>query len=213
MTTEFDIGSEVDCSDGVCGHLTRVVLDPVARAVTQLVVQPRHRHDPGRLVPIKYVSSGGATIRLNCTKAQFETFDDADETQFILGDRGELGYGQGNYAWMPYYGLDLDSTEQRRPTPGVEKFTYDHVPVGEVEIRRGDRVHASDGEIGCVEGLVVDPRTHGVTHLLLQEGHLWGKKTVAIPVADAARIGDGVRLTLTKDQVRDLPSIEVDPPQ
>ena len=33
-TTEFTIGSEVACSDGVCGELTRVVVDPVARALT-----------------------------------------------------------------------------------------------------------------------------------------------------------------------------------
>jgi len=41
--TEFIIGSEVACSDGVCGDLRRVVIDPVARAVTHLVVEPRHR--------------------------------------------------------------------------------------------------------------------------------------------------------------------------
>ena len=37
-------------------------------------------------------------------------------------------------------------------------------------------------KIGKVEGLVIEP-THGhVTHVLLQEGHLWGRKEVAIPI-------------------------------
>jgi hypothetical protein len=36
-----------------------------------------------------------------------------------------------------------------------------------VKIRRGQRVHASDGEIGKVRGLVVDPDDDSVTHVLL----------------------------------------------
>ena len=40
--TPFRIGADAVCADGVCGKVTRVVVDPVARAVTHLVVQPRH---------------------------------------------------------------------------------------------------------------------------------------------------------------------------
>jgi hypothetical protein len=36
--TEFTIGSEVCSSDGPCGVLARVVIDPVARAPAHLVV-------------------------------------------------------------------------------------------------------------------------------------------------------------------------------
>jgi hypothetical protein len=36
--TPFVIGSDVSCSDGPCGSVTRVVVDPVARSVTDLVV-------------------------------------------------------------------------------------------------------------------------------------------------------------------------------
>ena len=37
-STEFTIGSEVCSSDGPCGELRRVVIDPVAGAPTHLVV-------------------------------------------------------------------------------------------------------------------------------------------------------------------------------
>jgi len=40
--TEFTIASEVSCSDGVRGELGRVVVDPVAKALTHLVVEPKH---------------------------------------------------------------------------------------------------------------------------------------------------------------------------
>ena len=39
-TTRFVIGAEVSCSDGACGRVRRVVVDPVAEAVTHLVAGP-----------------------------------------------------------------------------------------------------------------------------------------------------------------------------
>jgi hypothetical protein len=92
---------------------------------------------------------------------------------------------------------------------GAHKVSQDRVPVGEVEIRRGDPVHANDGAIGRVGGLVVDPRDHHVTHVLLDEGHLWGEKRVAIPIGVVKRLDLGIRLELSKDQVRDLPPVEL----
>ena len=87
---------------------------------------------------------------------------------------------------------------------------HDSVPLSDVEIRRGDHVHATDGTIGKVHGLIIDPRDHNVTHFLLEEGHLWGHKTVAIPITAVDRLDDGVRVNLTVDQVRDLPPVEHD---
>ena len=88
--------------------------------------------------------------------------------------------------------------------------TTDRVPLGEVEVRRGEHVSATDGEIGRVRGLVIDPGDHCVTHVLLDEGHLWGQKRVAIPISAVKDVAAGVRLNLTKDEVRDLPPVEVD---
>ena len=77
-------------------------------------------------------------------------------------------------------------------------------------VRRDEVVHASDGEIGRVEGLVIDPGDQHVTHLLLQEGHLFGHKDVAIPIGAITRIDDGVWLTLTKREIEQLPPTEVE---
>ena len=119
---------------------------------------------------------------------------------------------------LPYYGLRTDAAgfagmPQRRISPRVK--LHDRVPVGEVAVRRGEHVHATDGHIGRVKGLVIDPADHHVTHFLLDEGHLWGQKTVAIPIGAVTHIEDGVRLNLTKDQVRDCrrsPSTSEPPP-
>ena len=48
-----------------------------------------------------------------------------------------------------------------------------------------------------------------VTHLLLQEGHLWGGKQVAIPIIVVIGVEDGIRLSISKQEVKDLPSVNV----
>jgi hypothetical protein len=56
---------------------------------------------------------------------------------------------------------------------------------------------------------VVDPADHHVTHVLLDEGHLWGKKRVAIPIGAVSKIGYEVQVSLTKDQLRELPDVNL----
>jgi hypothetical protein len=59
---------------------------------------------------------------------------------------------------------------------------------------------------------VVDPADHHVTHVLVDEGHLWGKKEVAIPIGAITDVDNGVRISLTKDEVTDLPPVELGHP-
>jgi hypothetical protein len=61
-----------------------------------------------------------------------------------------------------------------------------------------------------VSGLVVDPNDHHVTHVLLEQGHLWGKKEVTIPITAVKDVVDeGVRLNLARDEVRGLPPVDL----
>jgi sporulation protein YlmC with PRC-barrel domain len=208
---EFDIGSEVACSDGVCGTLSRLVVDPGTQAVTHLVVEPRHHRPKGHLVPIRFVTSAGKRIELSCTRAQFEVFEAAEEieTDYLPGGQDIIG---GDSVVMPYGALRPATMPVSVLRPGAGARTEDRVPSGEVDVRRGEAVHATDGEIGRIEGLVITPDDHHVTHILLQEGHLWGRKQVAIPIGSVTRVGDTISLKLSKDEVRDLPAIDVDHP-
>ena len=96
------------------------------------------------------------------------------------------------------------------PAPGAWRrtaVTEDVIPAGEDEVRPGDRVHAVDGEIGRVQGFLVNPGDDRVTHVLLQEGHLWGHKKVAIPISAVTGVDAGIRLSLTREQVGQLPPV------
>jgi sporulation protein YlmC with PRC-barrel domain len=216
--TQFTIGAEVSCTDGVCGKVSRVVVDPVARAVTHLVVEPKHRLGLGRLVPLGLVDAASDGIRLRCTLAEFGQLEAAEETQFLPGGSGYGTYGPQQAIFLPYYGLGVGGGLGMGMGGGMGMgnvplpVTYDKVPLDEVEVRRGEHVHAADGNIGRVQGLVIDPSDHHVTHVLLQEGHLWGRKEVAIPISAVTGVDDGIRLSITKQQVQDLPPVDLDHP-
>lgn len=219
---QFTIGSEVACADGACGELTRVVIDPVARTLTHLVVAPADRAQVARLAPVELVDSTASELRLRCTMSEFEALEEAEETQFLSGASGPWGYQQDQMLSLPYYGLGMGMGGLDMGAGvgigglgiggggiGPHEIVSERVPVGEVDVRRGEHVHATDGAIGRVQGLIIDPADHHVTHVLLDEGHLWGQKRVAIPISAVTSVDDGVRLNLKKDEVRDLPPVDV----
>jgi hypothetical protein len=197
---QFTIGAEATCTDGACGEVIRVVVDPMARSVTHVVVEPKHRRGLGKLVPLDLVESTVGGLRLRCSSADLQALESAETTQFLPGMEGYPGYAEEDVLAWPYYGGNASLP-----------VTFDTLPVDEVAVRRGDQVHATDGRIGHVEGLVVDAATRHVTHVLLQEGHLWGRKEVAVPIASVASVDDGIRLNISKQEVADLPPVGDEP--
>lgn len=211
-TVRFPIGAGVSTSEGgVCGDLVRVVVDPIARIVTHLVVEPKHRQGLGRLVPIDLVDVGGDGVRLSCDAAAFDALEEAEEMQFLPGTGMGLGYGPEEVWGRPYYGLALGYDAGLGLGSVPQAVVYDRIPIGEIEIRRGEPVQATDGDVGKVQGVVIDPADHHMTHLLLQEGHLWGKKDVAIPIGAVVSVEDGIVLSLSKEELGALPAISLDP--
>ena len=213
MIRLLSIGAVTVGSDGYRGEVRAAVIDPVAATVTHVVVEPEGRSGLARLVPLGLIETdtdsdsdvGAASgqLRLRCTQTEFMNLDPAEETlaEFAVGQTvpvqllppGWRGTGEpvargGDILRIP------------------ERETVDVVPAGEVEEHGGDHVHATDGDIGQLRAFRIDPPSGRVTHVLLGEGHLWGRKEVAIPFDKIAGFDQGIRLSLTKKQVQDLPS-------
>jgi sporulation protein YlmC with PRC-barrel domain len=215
MAAEFTMGAKASCTDGYCGEVSRTILDPAARTVTHLVIEPRHRQTVGRLVPIELVDTTAGEIRLRCTLAQFERLDAAEDVE--LAEGAGYGGGYGDAGAVQGYG-DVGGMGVGGSVSGMgigagighrtRTVVTDAVPLGETEVARHDSVHAVDGEIGKVEGFVIHPGTHKVTHVLLQKGHLWGRREVAIPASAISSVDDGIRLNITKQQVAGLPPLD-----
>jgi sporulation protein YlmC with PRC-barrel domain len=208
MPTEFTMGARASCTDGFCGVVSRTILDPAAGTVTHLVIEPHHRHESGRLVPVQLIDETAGEIRLRCTLAEFGGLDPAEDID-LAGD--EYSGGQAAAAFSMPHDFGMAGRASSTGLGARQRILVSHaVPMGETEVQRHEHVHATDGWIGQVEGFVVNPADHTVTHVLLKEGHPWGRKQVAIPASAIASVKDGIRLTISKKQVEDLPPLSVD---
>jgi sporulation protein YlmC with PRC-barrel domain len=206
---ELVIGSDIRCADGFRGEVRCVVVDPAARTVTHLVVEPKGRLGLARLVPLELVEVTGDEIGLRCTEAEFKDLAPAEETlaEFVPGYEAPVQLLTPG--WQDAGGLVVDGSTISRIS---KKETISIVPSGEVEERRGDHVRATDGEIGQLRALRIDPRSRQVAHVLLKVGHSGTRKNVAIPFDLVTGFGDGIQLSITKQQVRDLPSVDIGHP-
>jgi hypothetical protein len=201
------IGNDALCSDGYRGEVRAVVIDPAARTVTHIVVEPEGRRGLARLVPLDLVDAASGRIRLRCTEAEFMSLDAAEETlaEFTLGQPVPVQL-------LPpgWRGTGEPSTDGGSILRIDEKETIDVVPSGEVEEHGGDHVHATDGDTGQVRGFRIDSGGGQLTHVLLREGHAWGRRDVAIPFDKVVGLDGGIRLSITRQQVRDLPPVDID---
>jgi len=215
----FRLGADVRCADGECGKLTSLVVGSADDVVTHLVVHGARKGATGKIVPLALVDTqfaGGASddIRLRCTVAEYGGLDAAEATYSYPSDEGYEARPGGSPASWPTYappgvmgapGLPADEGAPQEDTVDV---VADKLP-GEQEVPRGEHAHATDGDIGHVQGIAVDPATGRVTSVLLRTGHLWGRRTVLIPRSAVAAVGaDGFHLDITTGQVRDLPTAD-----
>ena len=203
------IGIDAVCSDGYRGEVRGVVIDPAAGTVTHVVVEPKGRSGLARLVPLDLADVRPDAVELRCTETEFKGLAAAEETlaEFVPGYPVPVQL-------LPPGWRDADEptadggTILRIP----EQETVDLVPADEVEEHRGEHVHATDGDIGHLRALRIDPDSRQVTHVLIREGPVWDRKDVAIPAAQVTGFDDGIRLSITRQQVRDLPSASIDDP-
>jgi sporulation protein YlmC with PRC-barrel domain len=209
----FRLGADVRCTDGVCGTLKSLVIKPGEDAVTHLVVEPPRQHGAGKLVPFRLAAgTPGSEVRLRCTMTEFGGLDAAEAREFVPGTAQWEIYADEPIASWPYYappgvmgapGLPPD------PVVGEQAFTVDTVPdqlPDEDELSSDDHVHATDGHVGHVQGIVVDPGTGRVTFVLVRVRHLLERRTVPVPRSAVAEVdADGFHLNLTTEQVRNLP--------
>jgi hypothetical protein len=91
--------------------------------------------------------------------------------------------------------------------PDADENMSKSLPSGHQAVRGDEHVHSTDGAIGKIRAVMVDAGSGRVTHLLLQEGHLWGKREVAIPWTSVTSLDGGVHLSLTSDAIKGLPPV------
>jgi sporulation protein YlmC with PRC-barrel domain len=207
MDINIPIDAGVGCVDGVCGVSTHIVINPISKKVTHLVVKQKEFPYIERMVPVEWITQTTSNlIQLDCTKEKFGHLELFIETEYVRLEPSDIPPSvpvpfTGRAAYWPY---SLPESERYVP---VE---HERVPPGEFAIRRGARVEATDGHVGQVDEFLVNPKDEHITHLIMREGHLWGQKDVSIPLSAIDHIEENnVHLKLSKSEIEALPAIQI----
>ena len=87
---------------------------------------------------------------------------------------------------------------------------YKSVPKGTLAFEPNAPIKTNEGTVGRLDELLIDEESDEITHLVMKEGHLWGRREVSIPISEIKQIDeDGITLKLSKDQVKNLPDIPI----
>jgi uncharacterized membrane protein/sporulation protein YlmC with PRC-barrel domain len=197
------LNAKVECADGPCGESITVIVNPVTKEVTHFVVRDDKLPPPTqRLVPVEQVAETTSDlVRLSCNRDQVAEMEPFTATEYVEGEMFvPISTVYGEY-YQPY----VVPVEGSKLPMEVER-----IPPGELAVRRGTPVEAADGYVGQVGELLVDPESGQITHLILREGHLFGKKEVMLPLSAIENVlQDTVYLKLDKNAVKQLPAIPV----
>ena len=202
-------------SDGqAVGELADIVIDPVEKRVTHLVVHPQ-KHGESLLVSIECADakSGRTEIALRCTQEEFHAFPSVNDFAYVrLGEApvADLDWDVGatNVLALPSFeGSGMFETALIEQNVGV---VFDRVPKGEVELSRTGSVVTRQGKyVGDIGGFTVDDDEQ-ITHFVLVRGHLWRRREVTIPIGAVDKVEtDTVTVSLTESEIGKLPTHRV----
>jgi hypothetical protein len=218
----FEIGDEVFCEATACGRLSAVTVMPANARLAHLIVDPYPDGEP-RLIPARQAHATAAGLALDCSKDQFDSagtaivthVDPAEAADYVEDElhhrRHRRRHQPGEPSTWPEDGpgpgVPTPSVGAPAPFPGPtpQVEIEVRVPPGEVRVHEDTAVHVSDGELGLVAGVMVRPRDKRLAYILVDAGHLWWRRRVAIPMALVRGVDDsGITVRLSKRQIRDL---------
>jgi sporulation protein YlmC with PRC-barrel domain len=192
---DMPLNVDVYCTDGVCGRSKEVIMDRETDEVTHLVVKVKDSASAEILVPVDLVTKTTPhEIQLRWAKDELAELQPFLKTE-IIEDRVP------RFIVAPYL-MRIEA-----PETGWIAVEREDIPPGELAVRQGARVEATDGRVGKLDEFLVDPANERVSHLVMREGHLWGRRDVTIPVSQIDRLEENaIYLKLNKKQVEALPS-------
>lgn len=196
---KLDPGMTVCASDGCVGTLRDLVVDPITKQLTHLVVDTHDDVRRAHLIPFGAVhpeaTVGRSEVVLLWTCAEVRKAPHAQQEDFVATgavDEGRIGIGPEAVvrAWpffrgcestaAPSYAFGVGRGRDDDAGETIVTTRIEGLPRGTIEIARRTHVVAGDDQcVGRVDGFVVDPG-RGITHLVVEQGHRACNATIPI---------------------------------
>ncbi len=209
------LGFAIEATDGALGHVRDLYFDDEAWVIRYLVVETGDWLS-NRKVLVSPFSMGEPKwnseklpVRLTREQVRASPSIDTDKPvsrQYELSFGGYYAYpnywgstglwGAGYYPWTMYGGLGfggpvtqqvaMQGERQRVAHRGAERSSDDpHLRSCNAVI--GYHIHAADGDIGHVDGMLVDEKTWAIRYLIINTSNWWLGRSLVVLAPDSGR--------------------------
>jgi uncharacterized protein YrrD len=205
---DFNIGAQVRCEDGKCGQLLKVVIDPEAQEVTDLIVERGFLLKDDRVLPIDLVErTTEDEIHLSITSDELSHFEAYDEKAFeVPAPASQLpgAYERSEAVkWTPImapYGV----VTSKPIIPVVRQRVHEGISARETVVEQGTPVENVQGDVGTVDHALVDPDTGDIEYYVVDRGLL--ARSVIVPASEVREVTENaVFIDLGADELDELP--------
>ncbi len=225
----------IGATDGHVGHVKDFYFDDDSWVIRYLVVDTGSWL-AGRRVLISPVSIHDPdwlerTLPVSITMAQVKDSPDIDtdkplsrqnELSYLgyygypsyWGGAGMWGNGMYPYAMIPgYIGYGLNRPERELEAKAYRKAEQDRIRNDDPHLRSckevvGYHLHATDGEIGHVDGFLLDEETWAIRYVIVNTSNWWvGHKVLIAPrwITGASWTAETLSVDLTRESVKAAP--------
>jgi uncharacterized protein YrrD len=216
---QFKDGAEVVTGDGEkVGTIDRVVLDPKAKEVTDIVVRRGRLLARDKLVPMSLVASATEErVTLSPDAGDLDALPNFVKEEYVRAGEGEAETALPGSFVPPFYVYPPAGVAwwnvQAYPVPPVPRYIVqreEQIPKGTVALKEGASVVSSDGKhVGDVEEVLIDPGEDCATHIVVAEGHLF-KARKLVPTSWIGTASEyEVELVVTSSDLAELPDYEL----
>lgn len=200
---DYEIGARVQCTDGDCGKLLKVVVDPHTERIIDLVVAKGFLLTSDRVVPAEVVErTTDGDIYLELTGEALQSYPEYRDLEFTEpAPAVQAGhYGRGDVrCWQSTYRLAC----QEPVIPMVRHQVDLGVDADLAVIERGTPIKNNRGTLGHVDHLLADASSGKISHLVVRKG-LFPYYPI-LPISEVKSVsGEAIIVDLTEKEVDEL---------
>jgi sporulation protein YlmC with PRC-barrel domain len=202
----------VDIQGKAIGHLSRVVLKPDDKKVTDIVIQTGSMlNKQEKVVPVELVDrTSKDQIVLRGVAKNLGDLSSFEEEHLVETDKRGIEPPISNeFTTATIYGYALAAPIP--PEEAEDKYVTEkeqNIPEGAIAMKEGAKIISAEGEqVGNLERVLAEAPTEKVTHLLISSGIVTKEKKL-IPITWVKVFDeDEVQLRVTKKSVEELVGI------
>jgi hypothetical protein len=220
----------IDARDGTIGSVKDCYFDDETWVIRYLVIETG-AWLMGRDVLISPFSIGepddeGRLLPVSITKDQVRNSPSVDIHKPVSRQH-ELGYS-AYYGYPGYWGgtdlwgesaypgamLNAQTNQDDAAYSGRQRHPNDDQHLRSCEAVKGYHVHASDGDIGHIDGFLVDGPSWAIRHLIVNTSNWWlGHQVLVAParIAEVSWVHSKLTTGLTRKEIKEAPLYDSTP--